>query len=355
MDRAPPESPKPAPASAEPQPAEQPKSATLGEQIASFKEKVEPILKTVFGLINTYGPVVSQAWKTIYPFLELIWAYWHIPQFQIVLGLLLLFWGGNFCLTVAVIEAFRLLGLKQVQKNFTDLFESIRAAKQAYEKDLDPPSPAQAPAAAPQPLTTQDVVLEAFISGKNRKEIMEFTLKMKNVLKAVDPEKFSSSFTAVGAGCMTVLATLQSRLAQTIALGASIATMATGPLQKIFHDAICQLVAPEFHKWVDTFVSYGTKIIGISLAFFFQPWILTTNLCMKSATMIIKGLIDAKYIPKEFEDTVKLGTNGLAVIGILKQFIWGYRLPWLFWLVLWPGLILEWIFSLLVFTSAVAM
>jgi len=301
------------------------------ERAQEYLAKIQPHLETANRLLTTYEPLIIKVWEEmVYPTLFKAWGYYSKPEASILLGVILLFWGGNFVLTVAVIEAFRLLGLELLKQSLENLYDSFIRARAALEKDND-----------------EDAAVDE-ISILKPGPLKDLVVKMRSILRAVDPEKVSTSLTLIGTGFITALATLQSQAAQTITMGASISALAISPFEGLLEQRLKDNVPAEYKRWAEIALSYTTKTVGITLAYLFQPWILITNLSMKSAVMIVEGLIESSAVPEEYIDKVRLATPGVAVVGVLWQLFYGSNLPFLFWIFLWPGCLFEWIFSFFV-------
>jgi len=186
------------------------------------------------------------------------------------------------------------------------------------------------------------------------KDQLSAVARLANVARAVDPNLVSKSFGSLCAGILAVVATLQSNMARVLALGASMGDLVLRPVQATAHEVLLGVLPEDYHKWIGIGLSYFVKLLGIMVAFFFQRWILITNLCMQSSKWIISATIKLKIVPKWVEDKLTLLSLPLAVLGIAKQVIWGYELPLLLWLVLLPALVLEWFCTFFVISSVAA-
>jgi len=305
------------------------------------KQKLGPFLefaeKNVPKIIETVGPIAAKLWVhalVVYQILSQ-----RTVHVQLVVGLLFLVWGGNFILTVAALEAFRVVGYEQLKKHIAHLYESFLKAKSAYVKDLSEKKKKDSSSSSEE---------ATVLLPKKEEQLLTFVAKLANVAQAVDPELVTRSAAALGAGLLAVIATLQSKLAQVLVLGTSFADVLVKPLLAHSSELLTNSLPKEYHKWVIPALSFLSKAVGIMIAFFLQRWILIMNLCFQSTKWIIDALITLNLVPPEFHDKLQHTYYPLAIMGLIKQLLWGFDLPFLLYLPLLPLLVFEWLCSLLV-------
>merc|ERR1711998_172168 len=179
--------------------------------------------------------------------------------------------------------------------------------------------------------------------------------KIKIALKTCDPEALSDGLTGIYAGVMAVIATLQLRFAQVLALGASLGTglerFATKGIPMI-EDA----VEPEFKKWVPQVVSYACKSLGVALAWMVQRVIFGFTSALKGGQMLCRGLasylVRHKYVDahlvEEGSPTFSYIEMVVSAIGFYSQFSRGFTsLGWMA-LPLFPLTCFEWTLGMVV-------
>lgn len=104
----------------------------------SFKPYIKaaiPFIATFISFISSLLPFISQvysAWMVIYVALKPYRIDLLFPSF---LGLVMCFFGGSYCTTIAAYEAFMMCGSENVIKCVKMLVDDLQKVKEANEKD----------------------------------------------------------------------------------------------------------------------------------------------------------------------------------------------------------------------------
>merc|ERR1711916_413487 len=98
-------------------------------------EKAAPVLAILGTIIDVVGPYVEKAIGMAVAFWAFLQPYHPEEAGLGLLGLLVVFFGGHFMVTIATIEAFRMTGWETTKNCFLSLWEDYKIVKAAYEKD----------------------------------------------------------------------------------------------------------------------------------------------------------------------------------------------------------------------------
>jgi len=168
-------------------------------------------------------------------------------------------------------------------------------------------------------------------------------LKFRKVLSKVDPMLVTASFSSLFSAIIAVVATLQSQFVRALTLGSSMGDMILKPFKEVLLKKAKENIPADLNKWSEPLLTYATRAIGIAIALSLRHTILTFNLCSKSADLIVEGL-------KEKGVTVPLSNFIIfivAVLGFIKQLLYGSSLPLLLWFIAIPFLVLEFVVGVL--------
>jgi len=173
----------------------------------------------------------------------------------------------------------------------------------------------------------------------------------------VDPNQVSSSVVGLVSGALSVLATLTVTVAQAITIGSSLGDTLYSLVEYYIKPVIEQAVPRAFQKWVLPLVVYAFKLVGIIVAYVFARWVMTLTICTKGGELMLVGLQAAAQRNRYPLSEEKLSTLGqllflFSIIGVLKQAIFGYSLPAIIRLFLFPFIAFEWALATFVVTSS---
>ena len=288
------------------------------------------------------GEKAYEAWPTIVALSDKAQELWaklapyHPEELSTaIIGLILVFFGGHFFLTIAAAEAFRICGYSQVSTALRKLHANYLVAKAASEKD---------------DLVDDDKDGVADVKQISKDELLN--RKAKVVLKAVDPAEVSEAMTGIYTGLFGVIAALKIRFANIITLGASMADVVRPTCEHYLSPLLLSTVSPEYHKWVPFIIQYATRTVAVMLAFAMQRVLASWHSAMRGAQLLLRGLLNylvrhGHLTSQQVEPMVE-GTRsfdvmvmGIGLMGFLWQFSSGYNLPFPLNLLLLPVSMLE--------------
>jgi hypothetical protein len=259
----------------------------------------------------------------------------HQQYSGIVVGLLMMTFGGTFAATIAAVEAFRQIAWKDTKVNMAVLYKQYEIAEAAAKKDED---------AHPREGEDSDAAV--------RRRAMV-------VFKAVDPDLISTAAGAIWSGLFAVVCALRVKFAHAVALGVAIGDMTTGVVHRHGEPILKELVGPSLHKWVPVISRWLCRSFSVMLAWFLQRIIITFHSALRGSNMFVDGCVqvalDRKIIkegqlPPRESARYHGVTYVFAALGFLWQLRAGFGLPFPLNMVLLPFTMLESFLTLVVGT-----
>jgi hypothetical protein len=311
----------------------------LPVSVQKYARMVFPILLNIGHLLNILGPYAIMAYekaKEVYVKLEPYHPFLLLEMFS---GLVLIFFGGFFALTIAAVEAFRIAGwsefvvaAKEIRKNY---HQFIEANVKDDEEDLD-----------------GDGISDSLQISKTQL----VTRKMKLFMLNTDPEELSDALTCLYTGFLGVLAALRLQFARTIALGATIGQVLEKPANKYATPLLKKMFPEEYHSWITVGTRYVTRTIGCSVAWFLQRIISAVHAAIRGSTLFCNGF--AAWMKKHGHNSLAEGyfdevfAGVCCLFGLYFQLTSFFLLPWYMSLLLFPLVALEFSLTLILSWSA---
>jgi hypothetical protein len=288
------------------------------ESIKKYMQKVTPYLAIIINLVDALTPIISFA-------IEKGTIIYHMLPHDYLLaiyGLSLLFFGGHFAATIAVVEAFRVSGGHvKVYECLRDLWAAGNKLGEANKKDDE-----------------VDDNGDGIADVDQISPVMLFARKVGLALRTVDPQVVNGAVQGLYQMFMAAVLVVKYRFAKTIALGNSIGGFLVRGASYVLEPILKRLVSEPYQKWSMLVVTYICKGTGISIAWWlqlfqsiFQSSILGALTFSRAFVMIIhkRGMLPNI---KSHEDTYLDEIIGwvLAPIGMYFQFktsLWGVPFP----------------------------
>jgi len=168
-------------------------------------------------------------------------------------GFMLIFFGGFFIVTVALVEAFKQGGSEALFENLGKLSKQIKAVQHANAED--------------------DKKDE---DGDGIPDVLQITKdqlaqrKLRVALTAMDPIIVQSAFGNLWTATLSACASVKLQFARTIALGVSIGNYLNRPITRYIIPLIESFTDKTYHKWYPVVSSYVCRMVGASIAFQIQ-------------------------------------------------------------------------------------
>jgi len=210
-----------------------------------------------------------------------------------------------------------------------DIYDDVRAIKDAAERDESVPPPKEA------------------ANGSAAAE----KLKRKAMVAALavrDPERLVHALGGVYAGWVVVQGTLRLQFARTLTLGISIAKMMDPLALRIGVPLLTHVLPAELHHWVPTAVRTCCKMVAVALSWYLQVLISAVQSAIKGGLLFARKAVTLArkhgYVHPSAHDEYldeMLGFT-IALLGFYTQWRWGFALPFPFNLVMLPFTGVEW-------------
>ena len=311
--------------------------------IAKFWSKAQPVLAEVRPYVAKLIPVlVSTSQQTAK------WAkrYYTDDIGRLLWNVILVFFGGQFALTIMAIQTFQLTGSVVIEKSLTLLREQFREAMQKFQNDADAREIFDSNKDG---VITMDEVSQAVLATMNGEtsSVRDKNRKIVAIcMRCIDPARLSEAATGFMMGSLAIIATLRSKMAKCVAIGTKIgehlAEFVAARTQK-------QLYAqyPEHTKWVDIGLKSGSALIGIIVSFILTRVINAFNCALQGAEALSVIMLEFAHKRGKLmnvrhgDSVVQAATVALVIFGVLTQLKTGFKLPWYLKLTLFPAVISE--------------
>jgi len=292
-----------------------------------------PVFKVFLFFLRTSIPLLAKAWTYFRIFYAKIQPYYPIELGKMLFGLILIFFGGYFVTTIAVIEAVNLCGWDQFNSAFELIYEDFVKVMKANEEDNKIDADNDGIADVNQ-ISSNELV--------NR--------KVRLFLKECDPQNLSMALGGIYSGGISVMATLRIKFARVITLGASIGQVLAKPSRKYLVGVFEKLIPEDYHKWIPVVINYFCRTIGIYIAWMIQRILSAFHSALRGSYIFTEAF--AEWTKKKKYSVVI--TEGYfdevfcvicSIVGIYWQISSWFSLPFLLKIVLFPIIFFETILS----------
>mmetsp|Transcript_38532 Transcript_38532/g.80073 ORF Transcript_38532/g.80073 Transcript_38532/m.80073 type:complete len:302 (-) Transcript_38532:308-1213(-) len=286
------------------------------------KEKIEGLTKALRGLAKPAFDAFVYLLPRVIGFVQTAYSYWmKLPQNAIlfIYGFVFCFFGGTFPTLFAAIQAAEYGGRKTVMESIKMLSDEaltiIEESKKDDEEDKDGDGKAD----------VKELSKQAYIQ---RKTLL--------VLRKMNPEKIDKAIASMYKVWMSVVAVLSLEFARTISMALAIADFLHKPCDRFITPLLQRLIPDEYDKWVPVTLSWITKAIAMSIAWYIQTVQSAFASAMKGGLMMgravyeamrIRGITLGGLIPDDHEKSmVDEGLMyGFAGLGFYTQFKMGFQ------------------------------
>ncbi len=317
--------------------------------IAKFWETSQPMLKEVRPYVAKFLPVLLSAGQQS---TNLVRRYYTDDIGRIMWNVMLVFFGGQFALTIMAIQAFQLTGSVVIEKSLSQLREQFREAMSKFQKDPDAREIFDANNDGVITLDEVTTAVMASINGETS-SVRDKNRKIVAVcMRCIDPARLSEAASGFLMGSMAIIATLRSKMAKCVAVGTKIgehlAMFLTAKTQKPLYSRF-----PEHTKWVDIGLKSGSTVVGIIVSFLLTKVINAFNCALQGAEALSVIILDYAHKRgrlmnvRRGDNFVQAATVALVFFGMMTQLKTGFRLPWYLKLLMLPAVASENILAIL--------
>lgn len=250
-----------------------------------------------------------------------------------IIGLVMILFGGYFMTLIAVAEAFRITGWDNMMKQFRTLYDNWNHLRSA-SKDDDKKDDNNDGIPDVEQIDAQSLLIR----------------KVRLFLIKSDPSVISGALSAIYSGIVAMFATLKLQFARTISLGVSIGDILNSKVgQRFIVPTANRMVDKDYQKWVEVGVSYLCKSIGVTIAWSLQRILAAFHSALRGAQIFTNAF--AVYTKQFGYDTLSNGywdeafAAVCALVGLYLQITTAFSMPWFLAIPLFPALLLEKILS----------
>lgn len=236
----------------------------------SVYSAVQPALNVLLPLLEKALPHILAAWAVVARLRAKLAPYQTEEATTIVYGLVLVFFGSNFALLLAAIEAFKKCGWESTRDNVRILYQEFMVILKANEEDNARDDDADG---------IPDVA-----QIDNRAVLIRKALLF---MRTSDPDRFANALLGIYTAFMGVIAVLKLKFAQIITLGLRLGDIFFEAVNPKVTPALKAQAAEEYHGWISLGVEYVVKSVAITVAFVVQRILTAMYSAMRGAEIAV--------------------------------------------------------------------
>ena len=293
-------------------------------------DEVKKAIRSLIPYIDASIPYVKSAFSHAQ---RIYRDYWSAGYGEIAWCLLLVFFGGQFALTILAIQAFNQTGGVIIKASLHDLKLSYEQgmhklqeepeAKHLFDRDGDGV------------VTGEEVVLALrdVIASDDSKVKADGLLMTSICMKCLDPHKLLEATVGIWAGIIAVIATLKSTLAKNVSNGAKIGEHILSYV-KVYAQKPLYDYVPEHKNWVDVGLQAACALVGIVISLMVVRIVSAFNSALSGANRLSEIVLDQLKSRGILKDTIQEANLNQAVVillvfmGLNWQLSTGFSLPW---------------------------
>jgi len=267
--------------------AKEGKSSGMGLPMPTA-EQTNEYLQLVLNALEKGWPMLLDAYDNLDIYykklLELEKQHAHPELRNIIMGLSLVFYGGQFQYLVAVVTAMNLTGLNQLKTAFRQIRNQFEAAKEAMK---DPKMVQALDEDGDGELQFQELQkgLKRMAHGD-----MKAIAAMSPFLNKVDPSEVMTAIGSCWALLLTVLATLRSQFAKSVSLGVNVGEILSKNFSQYIVPAIGKSLPDGQKKWAKWAVEFACKGIGVFMALWLQKMVSAFHSALQGGAIVASSI-----------------------------------------------------------------
>lgn len=287
------------------------------EEMGKAAELLQKVARPVIDLMFAFIPIVINCTTASYKFYKKL----PIACVQLIIGLIMCFFGGVYPTVFAAIQAAEHGGLATIKKALIDLSEEVIVIIEENKKDNEVDADGDGKSDVDQ-ISSQEFLRR----------------KVSLVLRKMNPQKVNDAIASLYRIWLSVLAVLTIEFARTIALALTIGDFIKKFMNRWVAPTIEKATPTEYKKWVPILVDWMCKGIGVSLAWRIQTVISAATSAMAGGLIISRAILLIVAKGKDHNDTRvdEAASYIFAGAGFYFQYYVGFRAPFPLNLFLWP-------------------
>lgn len=256
----------------------------------------------------------------------------RLPQnvIQFIYGFIFCFFGGTFPTLFAALQAAEHGGRQNIANALSELSDEILIIIEESKKD---------------DAADVDKDGKRDVDQISARELL--TRKTKLVLKKMNPDKVDKAISSIYRVWLSVAAVLSIQFARTISMALAIADFLEKPSDRFIAPTIGLVIPKEYGKWVPVAISWITKAIAISIAWYIQSVVSATVSSLQGGLMMARAVyffcLHHQFtmfgmITKNHEDSIvdEVLSYLFAGMGFYVQLVHGFKPPFPVNIILWP-------------------
>lgn len=231
------------------------------ESAASMSEGYSP---QCAGCLRSFNPFFAmmlqflvcavQLYAKLYTHAYSIYKQLPADQIQMIVGLVLCFFGGTYVALIAAVEAFRTMGGEQLWEDLDCIWDHILVIWERHKLD-----------------DGRDDDNDGIADVDQIPASELWKRKLRLALVAVDePTVLQSAIGSLWSACLGVLATLKLQFAQTVGYALAISEMVGYPMCRLFGPALGWMLGSELKHWVETIITTAVMVVCVLLVWWMQ-------------------------------------------------------------------------------------
>lgn len=321
--------------------------------IAKFWKQAEPHFARVRPYLQRILPLLLAASKQAVSLSQkFLTPYYTDDIGRVMWNVILVFFGGQFALTIMAIQAFELTGSVVIENSLRQLREQYHEAMARFHQDPDAKELFDSNNDGE---ITMDEVTKAVMASVNGETstIRERSRKLVSIcMRCIDPNRLADAVSGFMMGSLAVIATLRSRLAKSVAMGTKIGQNISAFLRAQSEKGLYDKF-PQHKEWVDVSLKTGAAVIGIIVSFTLTRVINAFTCALQGSESLVGILLDYAHRKgkllylRQGDAIVQAFTFALLFAGVMTQVKSRFSLPWYIKITLLPAVISETLLSAL--------
>jgi len=304
------------------------KREKAAKNLTTFAKAVQAVAKPAVSVLVWFLPLAISYCR----FLHTTWKKIPYDASTFLIGIVFCFFGGLYPTLFAALQAAKHSGISTVRMACSALADEALVIIEESKKDDDVDADGDGKADVKQ-------------IGKREYAIR----KTRLVMAKMNPEKVDSAVASIYKVWLAVAAVLKIQFARTINMALGIAEFINKPVDRFLRPTIQVVVPDEYDRWVPIVLSWITKSIAMSIAWYIQTIISAATSAMQGGLQMARALMrmgrkrGVKFLPADHETYIdEVAAYIFAGLGFYFQFSLHFDVPFPFNWLLWPFELAEW-------------
>jgi len=336
--------------------------STMAEKAKQAYEAAKPYLDQLVPILHAMWPFCVMAKDSAKQVYSLLQPYYNEDVGNCILGVVLLFLGGNFAMTIACYQIFMASGQRMMSKSWRELQENFQESMAKLNNDPDMKLLDKDGDGKLSPVEVFRSITELTQAQTPDEKVVAYK-KISLLMKCVDPSKIWEGLLGLWTGIVAMLAALRSRFIRALTVGANLGKNAVEIMAPYLRPKLYSSF-PGHTQWVDFGLKASGGIFGAVVSMLLIRIINSFNAAVEGAKILVdlaivvakknKKIDDENFLDSKLPANWKQGAIWiLASIGFCTQFQAGFSLPFLLKVPLLPVLFVEGVLGMLASVSPV--